>query len=688
MRKLSVCLLLFAATSLAQTADIGYFRAVMLPTNETPPTGVVGAKGIADIIAHVTRDSSGQITGGTVDFLVRVTLPTDNTAVGLHIHNGPAGVAAGVVINTGLSGSVTQAVKAGGDVVHRPAQVDGTNAAALAALRGMFTAPDQYYVNIHTTDFPNGIIRGQLQRAVGTVLMGVMSPDNEVPAVPVAASGMAVVNAIATVDPATGALTSAETYLSSTYKLGDSTTFTGFHIHNGVAGTNAGVIISSNIPAGTPVDPSGAGVIGPYYTEIDLTNAVQVATFNSLFTNPQANYINVHTNLHTGGIMRSQLRTTDTIVFPITLDSANEPGTIKLQGTAPTLITLHTLRSEDGNVSAGTVFFDVNYRFPSAATFTGLHIHDGGAGINGAISVPLVGGGGPDPNFSSDTGVGNFYDWTPGVLNLATLNDIVNNPENHYANIHSTLDPGGSARSQLAPVITAQPNVTAATSATLDKTSTGVAPGGLITIFGTNLVKVRSDLTGWVGAVLPKSLNAASVTIGGKSAAILFVSPTQINAQVPVDVALGQQAVVVKSTVGTSVSFNVNVTATAPAIFFSGDATAPVAAVLKNADFSVVGAKNPAKAGDVILVYCTGLGLTSANLPTGTLVTNANAATSATVTATIGSKPATVAYAIASPGFAGLYQVALTVPAGVTGNSAIVLTQGTTTSNAPSIPVQ
>src|SRR4029077_17900022 len=115
-----------------QTADIGYFRAVMLPTNETPPTGVVGAKGIADIIAHVTRDSSGQITGGTVDFLVRVTLPTDNTAVGLHIHAGPAGVAAPVVINTGLSASVTQAIKAGGDVVHRPAQVDSTNAAALA----------------------------------------------------------------------------------------------------------------------------------------------------------------------------------------------------------------------------------------------------------------------------------------------------------------------------------------------------------------------------------------------------------------------------------------------------------------------------------------------------------------------------------------------------------------------------
>jgi hypothetical protein len=146
----------------AQTADIAYFRAVMLPSNEVPAVNVNG-KGIADMIAHVVRDSSGQIVSGSVDFLVRVTLPTDNTATGLHIHSGGPAVAGPVVINTGLSGTVTQAVKGGGGIVHRPVQVDGTNAAALAALRGLFTDPTQYYVNIHTTDFPGGIMRGQLQ---------------------------------------------------------------------------------------------------------------------------------------------------------------------------------------------------------------------------------------------------------------------------------------------------------------------------------------------------------------------------------------------------------------------------------------------------------------------------------------------------------------------------------------------
>jgi uncharacterized protein (TIGR03437 family) len=148
-------------------------------------------------------------------------------------------------------------------------------------------------------------------------------------------------------------------------------------------------------------------------------------------------------------------------------------------------------------------------------------------------------------------------------------------------------------------------------------------------------------------------LNGTSETIGGKSAAILYVGLGQINAQVPVEVPAGQQAVVVKSVIGPGASFNVTVAATAPAIFFS----AAGAAVLKNPDFSVVSATNPAKAGDVILIYGTGLGATSASLATGTVVPSTTTANvSVPVTATIGGKPATVTYAIASPGFAGLYR--------------------------------
>jgi uncharacterized protein (TIGR03437 family) len=517
--------------------------------------------------------------------------------------------------------------------------------------------------------------------AVSRVLIGQMIAANEVPPVTVNASGQALVLALATVD-SKGALTSGATYMEATYSIPEQGNFSGFHIHPGAPGTNGPASISSGILSTTTIDPSGSGLVGPYFTEIDLTNSVMVGTFLNLYANPGADYINIHTNLHAGGIARAQLRLADTMVYPITLDSANEVGTINFKGTAPSLITVHTLRNEDGSVATGSVFFDVNYQFSGAATFTGLHIHDGGKGVNGPVTIPEI----PtyNPNVATDTGVGNFFGYTPPVTNVATLSDVIENPENHYANIHTTADPGGSARSQLAPIVAAAPTVGAAIAANLDKTATIIAPGGLISIFGTNMVKTAVDLAGWAGTSIPRTLNGSSVTIGGKPAPLIYVSANQINAQVPVDVPAGPAQVVVTSPVGPSASFSVTVAATAPAIFFS-----PVAAVLKNVDFSLVGAGNPAKAGDVILVYCTGLGQTTPAPPTGTLVSGtATSSTNAVVTATIGGKDAAVAYAIASPGFVGLYQVAITVPTGVTGSSAIVLKQGTTTSNSVSIAVQ
>lgn len=679
MRKVAVCLLLFSAALFAQSADTAYFRAVMLPDNEVPPTGV-NARGVADIIAHVVRDSSGQITNGTVDFLVRVTFPADVTATGLHIHNGPAGVNAGVVINTGIGAGVnSRVVKAGGDVIHIPVQVTGNTTADLNALRGLFQDPTQYYVNIHTTDFSNGVMRGQLQRAIGTVLMGQMSSDNEVPLPKSSASGVSVVVAIATLD-ASGALASGEVYQQTTYSVEDRGTFTGFHIHPGVAGTTGPASLATPLPAGTPIDPSGSGLLGPFATEILLTNATQVLTFTNLLYNPAGDYINVHTNTNPGGVMRAQLRPTDSMSFPVIMDSANEPAA-NVKATAPAVVTLHTLRNEDGSVAAGTVFFDVDFRFPGAAQFTGLHIHDAGKGVNGSISIPMV----PtyDAAFSTDTGFGNYFNWTQAIPNVAALSDVVHNPENHYVNLHTTIDGGGAVRAQLAPVVSSPPVLGAVIAANLDKTATTVAPGGLITIFGTNLVKVATDLSGWAGKTLPASLNGASMTIGGKSAPLYYVSPGQINAQVPVDVPAGAQAVVVNNGVGPSASFTVNVAAAAPAIFFS-----PVAAVLKNSDFSLVSSTNPVRAGDAILIYATGLGLTTPALPTGGLVPAGTIANTAAVTATVGGQNAAVIYSIASPGAAGLYQVAVTVPSGVTGSVPVVIQQGSAKSNAVNINVQ
>src|SRR5204863_1494921 len=128
---------------------------------------------------------------------------------------------------------------------------------------------------------------------------------------------------------------------------------TGFHIHPGVAGTTGPASLSSGIPAGTAIAASGTGSVGPFYFELDTTNAVQMTTFTNLFTNPIADYINLHTTLHGGGVMRAQLRRTDSNIFNVVMDSANEPGTTNLKGTGPAEVIIASIRNEDGSIAGG-----------------------------------------------------------------------------------------------------------------------------------------------------------------------------------------------------------------------------------------------------------------------------------------------------------------------------------------------
>src|SRR5262249_18320083 len=154
-----------------------------------------------------------------------------------------------------------------------------------ATINGMLTDPSQYYFNIHTTQYPAGVIRGQLQAAIGTFLIGSMTSADEVPNPNVPASGTAVGVGLATLG--SGLLvTSGSVYMQTSYNVTDTGTFTGFHIHPGVAGTTGPAALSSGIPAGTPIATSGSGSVGPFYFELDPNNAVQLSTFANLFLNP------------------------------------------------------------------------------------------------------------------------------------------------------------------------------------------------------------------------------------------------------------------------------------------------------------------------------------------------------------------------------------------------------------------
>ncbi|HEY6389819.1 MAG TPA: hypothetical protein VIX89_01000, partial [Bryobacteraceae bacterium] len=155
------------------------------------------------------------------------------------------------------------------------------------------------------------------------------------------------------------------------------------------------------------------------------------------------------------------------------------------------------------------------------------------------------------------------------------------------------------------------------------------------------------------------------------------------------EVPVGTQPLVVTTAGGASVVMNIIVDAVAPSLFIV-DAATNLGAVVKNSDFSLTTKTNPAKVGDPVVIYSTGLGQVTPAAPTGVLLVPPGTGfnTTATVTVTIGTQPATVIYSIASPGFVGLYQTAVTVPSGVTGTVPVVMKAGAATSNSVNMVVQ
>ena len=197
----------------------------------------------------------------------------------------------------------------------------------------------------------------------------------------------------------------------------------------------------------------------------------------------------------------------------------------------------------------------------------------------------------------------------------------------------------------------------------------GIVPGSWLTIKGSNLSPVASDT--WDKAIvngkLPTSLDGVSVNVGSKQAFVYFISPGQINVQAP-DVGTGPVPVTVTTPTGTSVAVTANVVAQSPAFFLwpgsQAVATRNSDASLAVKDGTFAGATTvAAKPGDVLILWGTGFGPTTPPVAAGIQVPGDKQYNASPVTVKIGTADAQVFGAALSPGFAGLYQVAIQVPA-------------------------
>jgi uncharacterized protein (TIGR03437 family) len=209
-----------------------------------------------------------------------------------------------------------------------------------------------------------------------------------------------------------------------------------------------------------------------------------------------------------------------------------------------------------------------------------------------------------------------------------------------------------------------------------------VSPNEIVALMGAELAPATGQATAFP---LPQSLQGVTVTIGGIPAPLFYVSPSQINFQVPPNLPLGAASLVVTRGSQTSTIRTLRVIAATPGIFtLSGDGrTAP--AVVHASNYQPVTAQNPAHAGEYLIAFCTGLGVTNVNVDAGAAAPPQPAPIQTSFQLTLNGQPDSaitgLLYAGLAPGFAGLYQVNFQLGARATspGNLFIRLGNGTFT---------
>lgn len=204
-----------------------------------------------------------------------------------------------------------------------------------------------------------------------------------------------------------------------------------------------------------------------------------------------------------------------------------------------------------------------------------------------------------------------------------------------------------------------------------------VAPGSVISIFGTNFI---ASAVGAPRVPLPTNLGGVSVLLNGVPVPLFYVGPNQINAQVPSGTAPGSATLQVNAPNGTTSQVSFPVALTAPYLVASQGR-----AVVTDAAGGLITTSNPARVGSTVVVYFTGIGPVNAAVADGA---GSPAATSTLSNfATIGGVSAPVAYLGLSPGGVGLGQANLRIPSLATGDSPLILNIGGVASNSALIAV-
>ena len=181
-----------------------------------------------------------------------------------------------------------------------------------------------------------------------------------------------------------------------------------------------------------------------------------------------------------------------------------------------------------------------------------------------------------------------------------------------------------------------------------------LAPGTAYSLYGSNLAAVTRAAS---AADLPSNLAGVRVLIDGTPAGLFSISPSQINLRAPDSLTAPVATLQVDNNGSLSNLIEVPVASTAPGVFSVAQNGAG-AALVTHADFSLVTATAPARPGETVIVYAAGLGSVAPVPGSGLSVV-----TDPGLRVLFDGVAGEIAFAGMVPGFVGLYQINVLVPA-------------------------
>lgn len=277
----------------------------------------------------------------------------------------------------------------------------------------------QLYINIHTTVYASGELRGQLLPASDDLYLVNLFGSNEVPSV---------------ISQGFGALalevTNDSLYVSGSFQELSSALNTsiggGAHLHMGLSGENGGVVFPLNVTLGAD---STSGTINNVFPITEVQKEMLI---------DRRLYANFHSMNLPSGELRGQIRGVVDAVFRSHLSGNNQPVPVTSKATGEILLELKD----------STIIVSGSFQGLSSALNTmiagGAHIHLGIAGQNGGVLFPLVVELSPDSTAGTFAAVDNQF-----VLSQEEVASLLD--RKLYINIHSLNFGPGEIRGQIVP---------------------------------------------------------------------------------------------------------------------------------------------------------------------------------------------------------------------------------------------